>query len=220
MWLFTSVLPHDQATLIERNIICAFPSEAKVFDSSLASSLLSTLSLYFWSLDYPSQSLVECHRAVDLAKTVLKTLSSTDMFPEEFPTAEELVDDTEPQEDQFFVKKRQNQRHRKKNSRIIRTSVSIDPKPFQQLNISVPLTRGEARQRAEEVLQDQQRILHVCCRSFIQDNHPELAMCSTILRFCACPNSRPYSEMLSCHSSQVKTVNETPIVVRTRQSYR
>ena len=155
-------MPKDQATIIVDSIHADFPSEARLFDVSLASSLLSSLSLYFWSLDYPSSSLVDCHKAVDLARPVLKALSNEDVFVDDNMTVEEFVDAMDIGEDEFFMKKRQTQKDRKKNRRAVRSSVSVDTKPFQQLGISVPLTRAQARQQALQILQDQKRILLVC----------------------------------------------------------
>lgn len=137
-----------------------FPTEAKLFDTSLASALLSSLSLYFWSLDYTCQSSLGCYSAINVVEPVLQILSNPDAFFDDSQSVEELVVLMD-EEDSFF-KKRQTQKHRKKNSRAQRPIVSVDSKPFARLGIPVPVTRSEASRQTERILQDQAHILRVC----------------------------------------------------------
>lgn len=137
-----------------------FPTDAKQFNTSLASCLLSSLSLYFWSLDYPFESHIGCYSSVNIIEPVLQALSNIDAFFDDSQTAEELVVVMED-EDSFF-KKRQTQKHRKKNSRAQRPAMSVDPKPFNRLGIPVPVTRSEALRQVDRILQEQAFVLRVC----------------------------------------------------------
>lgn len=152
-----SVLPQDQADSLVDAIMSNFPTDAKQFNTSLASCLLSSLSLYFWSLDYPFESHIGCYSSVNIIEPVLQALSNIDAFFDDSQTAEELVVVMED-EDSFF-KKRQTQKHRKKNSRAQRPAMSVDPKPFNRLGIPVPVTRSEALRQVDRILQEQACVL-------------------------------------------------------------
>ncbi|THG96062.1 hypothetical protein EW026_g5704 [Hermanssonia centrifuga] len=62
--------------LLISGILDSFPSEARLFHTSLSSKLLSALSYFFLSLDMPLANVGECHRAIQLARPVLDAISS------------------------------------------------------------------------------------------------------------------------------------------------
>lgn len=154
--MFTQALPQYRADILVHAVLNNFPTEAKHFEDSLCSILLCRLSLYYWSLQYPHTTTIDYHRAVDLAKPALKALSNIDLFLDDSTGFEEGL---EAIEGLSYAKKSQKQKHRKKS--VIRTSMAIDPKPFQQLGIPVPLTRSDAIEQAGHILQEQKKILQV-----------------------------------------------------------
>lgn len=129
------------------------------------------MNLYFWSLDYPSADLIYYHKAVDLAKPVLKALSNLDAFISDDITVEDYFASLKDEnDDDFFIKKRVKQKQRKKTSRSLKAPAIIDPRPFEILGIPVPTFRQDAQRRAEEILADQKAILLV--RSFLPNLLP------------------------------------------------
>ena len=98
---------------------------------------------------------------MDLARPVLKALSNPDAFISSDVTVEQYIDSLQDEEeDEFFIKKRVKQRQRKK-SRSQKAPVVLNPKPFEDLGISVPTFQEDAQQCAEEILADQKQILLV-----------------------------------------------------------
>lgn len=149
-----SACGEEAAHFLKDAIITNFPRQAVDFESSLASALLCHLSLYFWDLDYPSGSLVDCHKAVDLARPVLKELSKLDVFINDEQTVQELTASFRDDDvDEFAQKRRQRQR-----GWTLRGE-RIDRRPFDNLKIPVPVYRSAALQRTEEILADQKGIL-------------------------------------------------------------
>ena len=156
-------MSQDCAATLVQSIMNNFPERAELFESSLASLLLSGISLYFWSLDYPKSGLEECHRAVDLARPVLKALGNKDFFMDGDVSLQDTFSTSPVDEGDIIVRKRQSQKHRKKTSRLTKPSVPIDLRPFDNLGIAVPTFADEARRQAAEIIQDQQRVLDVSC---------------------------------------------------------
>jgi hypothetical protein len=149
----------EVAKTTKANIISQFPSQATRFEESLASMLLCHLSEYFWLQEYPSASLAECHRSVDLTKPVLKSLSTLTFCTD---SKSPVSDDVDNEFEGFFVPKRSKQRDRKKNRRAGLRTMSIDAKPFERLNLDVPRSESDASNLERQLLNDQKDILTVC----------------------------------------------------------
>ncbi|GJE94213.1 hypothetical protein PsYK624_103810 [Phanerochaete sordida] len=155
-----SACTEESAMLLRDAILSSYPTNASQFESSLHSALLTHLSLYFWHLDYPSGSLFDCHKAVDLARPALKALSNLDAFIDSETTLEDLTKTLEDEdEDNLFLKKRVKQKQRKRTLRSQKAPAIVDHRPFDNLGIPVPTFRSDALARAEELLKDQKGIL-------------------------------------------------------------
>ena len=146
------------ANIAKARIAAMFPRSASAFESSLASSLLCQLSLFFWHHEYPLSSLAQCHNSVDLTKPVLKALSSMTFTGEIKSPVSDGVDD---EFEGFFVAKRSKQRDRKKNKRAATRTMSIDSKPFERLGVDVPRSGEDALVLEQQILDDQKDILMV-----------------------------------------------------------
>jgi hypothetical protein len=144
-----------------QTIADTFPVTANSFEASLAATLLSNLSLYFWSLDYPRSGLADCHRAVDLARPVLKALAKTDLFADRDTAIQDLPNELSSDGYAIIGARRPTQKHRKRASRAQKPSEMIDRKSFDNLGVDVPATTAGACHLAEEILHDQKRILQV-----------------------------------------------------------
>ncbi|KAI0079047.1 hypothetical protein K474DRAFT_723989 [Panus rudis PR-1116 ss-1] len=148
---YSSISP-EAAGCLRKWLTQTFPSSAAQFEGSIASMLLTRLSLYFWSVSYPTPGLRDCHRAVELALPVLKAIPRLS-FAGESPIEVDDEDDLG-----FFVKKKKSQRDKKKTKRGSRSAV-VDVKPFDNLDVDVPQSVEEAQILAQDLLQDQKCIL-------------------------------------------------------------
>ena len=146
------------ANIAKARIAAMFPRSASAFESSLASSLLCQLSLFFWHREYPLASLAQCHNSVDLTKPVLKALAAMTFTVEMKSPVSDGVDD---EFEGFFVAKRTKQRDRKKNKRAATRTMSIDSKPFERLGVDVPRSGEDALVLEQQILDDQKDILMV-----------------------------------------------------------
>ncbi|KAI0089815.1 hypothetical protein BDY19DRAFT_86920 [Irpex rosettiformis] len=144
------------ANITKAHIASMFPSSASSFESSLASSLLGQLSLYFWHQEYPLSDLAVCHNSVELTRPVLKALSSITFGSE---TKSPVFDDVDDEFEGFFVAKRTKQRDRKKNKRAATRQMSIDTKAFERLQVDVPDSLEDAVSLEQQLLNDQKDIL-------------------------------------------------------------
>lgn len=147
------------ASVVKEHIISVFPSNARAFEDSLASALLSQLSQYFWHMGYPEEVLEEQHRLVQTAGLVLKALSRLDLSSNaKFADADAVGGEMEGLP---VMKKSANQRDRKKNKRAATQTPSIDTKLFAKLNVEPPSSVQDANDVERQVLDDQQDILMV-----------------------------------------------------------
>lgn len=151
-----TAIGESAAARVIQNVLDGFPRNAEHFQTSLASTLLATLSLYFWSLEYPYPGLRECHHAVDLARPALRTLGT--MTFQVQPDARDA--DADSPEEEFFVKKRVRQKDRKK-AKLAARSPTVDLRPFSNLGIDPPTNKFEALTLAEALLADQKSTLKV-----------------------------------------------------------
>jgi hypothetical protein len=136
-------------------IIDRFPTSAKSFESSMASKLLQSMSLFFIFLDYsfPEEvfgSIKQHRRLVELGAPVLQALVPL-LDSKDDPFGENNV-----AEGASFKVKSNTQRKNKRTKRPI-----MDETPFQGLQISVPASREEAEALASSVLADQKIALQV-----------------------------------------------------------
>ena len=131
-----------------------FPSTAQDFNGSFSSSILSHISHFFASLAYPSPSLADCHRAVELARPLLNAIATLSF------SCEQNNDARKDDKRGGGRSKRPSQKESKK-AKMTDWSPLVDPKPFNAIGVPVPESSEEASSLTQSVLQDQRNILKV-----------------------------------------------------------
>lgn len=140
-----TALSGDGASILSDYILQQFPSNANEFPSSLSSSLLLSISNYFWRLSYPASGLEEDHKVVEQALLALRALTSRHV-------------------DRDHVGKSHGSFTNSKSR-----GPFPDPALMRSLGCGVPITKLDVEQAASHILLGQRFILEVCLfgRSFL-----------------------------------------------------
>ncbi|EMD41355.1 hypothetical protein CERSUDRAFT_120481 [Gelatoporia subvermispora B] len=168
--LMLSLCDHSVYTQVKDWLMTTFHADARVFLASLQSQILKQISLYFTSLNWPSHkvkpaSVDSSHNSVMLAYPALQAMA--DLF-------DALPLDNEGHRSVKGAGAKASKRDGKvlgKTSKLP-SGVSVDPKPFADLGVDIPLTRDAVADLAREVLQDQCQVLEHYLK-FLRD--PEMA---------------------------------------------
>lgn len=115
-----------------------------------------------------SPSAVECFRAVQLGSPVLTAILTT--FGN--ATTDYAMEETSsPVSPASPTRRRRNFPHpsqrEKKQAARNKGFIAIDPKPFKELNIEVPVNKDEADALTQKILLDQRNFLEVCASEVI-----------------------------------------------------
>ena len=141
-------------------MVDTFPSEAREFNDSLASTLLNELSKYGVALQDDGLGLNACLHAVELARPVLSALA-------ELCSVEELSEDS-PAETSPKLR-RKTQRMAKKAKRAAYRP-NVDESAFERVGVPVPASKGEALSLSQSFLDDQLNILIVGSYTSVSDS--------------------------------------------------
>ncbi|OCH84449.1 hypothetical protein OBBRIDRAFT_891791 [Obba rivulosa] len=153
-----SVCDSSVFSILREHITTTFPKEPRAFLSSIQSPLLKQFSQYFASLTWPSHknkppSVVSSHNAVILALPALEAIAHLleDLapgLPKEVQRSTKMV-----------AKSSRRDGGPQRRGWKFPSCVMVDPKPFADLRVDVPLTYDEAERLARDVLQDQRQVL-------------------------------------------------------------
>ncbi|KAI6153131.1 hypothetical protein BKA82DRAFT_4349614 [Pisolithus tinctorius] len=202
-----SVWPSSKK-LVER-IFTAFPSEPALVPQSFASELLIEISHTLFSIPPDllsadlSRNIGQSRQYVDNVLPVLTILYRTDF------TTQNTAADDDPQFvdediDIPFLKQKVKRQRRK----VKREVPAVNPAPFHELGVPVPVTNEEARRMADEFVEELKSVLHFYLSAL---SSPELA---TPLRNAYIPSS-DYS---TNERRQIVVEPSTSVVVDTRPS--
>ncbi|KAH7926210.1 hypothetical protein BV22DRAFT_1063475 [Leucogyrophana mollusca] len=149
---------------IAPRILSEFPTSPDVFLCSVASKLLSDLSLFLFGLpphvfSTETSRNIGRHRAlVDGAQSVLRAILSLDFSVQKCVPLHERNEVAAPEEVDDFLIMKKSQRNRKKN-RPKAQALATDLTPFSRLGLKVPLTAEEAQQMSANIMAEQEQIL-------------------------------------------------------------
>ncbi|KAF5377115.1 hypothetical protein D9757_008781 [Collybiopsis confluens] len=150
--LVFSCINEDAFIPLKTHVYGAFQSENKLLTDSMAFKVLVNLS-HFFCFHPTATSIIKAqdhYRTVEGAAALLQLLSTMD-FMQETPPLEEEVED-------FGVRVRIRGKKQKKPSRA-RLSKAVDPKPFKNLDLQIPLDQTEADQIKNHLLRILESIL-------------------------------------------------------------
>ncbi|KIO07314.1 hypothetical protein M404DRAFT_406648 [Pisolithus tinctorius Marx 270] len=159
-----SVWPSSKK-LVER-IFTAFPSEPALVPQSFASELLIEISHTLFSIPPDllsadlSRNIGQSRQYVDNVLPVLTILYRTDF------TTQNTAADDDPQFvdediDIPFLKQKVKRQRRK----VKREVPAVNPAPFHELGVPVPVTNEEARRMADEFVEELKSVLHCTLES-------------------------------------------------------
>ncbi|KAH9910160.1 uncharacterized protein B0H18DRAFT_516086 [Fomitopsis serialis] len=151
-----SVVDDEAARKLSECILASFPADAKSFATSLAGRLIERFSLFLVFLRYPSPSaepedIRDTRHSVERAKRVLEVLAG---LPLGYATAEDPG--LAGRSSSGLVKQKGKG---KKQPRTPSSSVKVDLKLLNELDIKIPSDRDEALAVVASIMFSQKRIL-------------------------------------------------------------